>query len=272
MTISIDRGLGRDGVDAPVLTSYADGVLTITLNRPHRRNALPRSGFDALGATLRTAERDPDVRVIVLRGVDGHFCSGADLESAGGPGHPLDGMRLVNSTARTLAEMPKPVIACVEGYAVGAGCNLALLCDLVIATPTAKFSQIFAKRGVSVDFGGSWILPRLVGLQQAKRLVMLAETIEAEEARELGLVTWVKEPEEIDSFLGDVARRLADGPPVALALSKSLLDRGSGGMLGEALDREAHAFTINFATDAPNAIRAFVQRRPAVFDGEWQVR
>ncbi|MFC9833741.1 enoyl-CoA hydratase/isomerase family protein [Rhodococcus sp. NPDC127530] len=271
--MSTKRGAERVGVEgAPVLTSCADGVLTITLNRPHRRNALPRAGFDALGAALRSAERDPAVRVIVLRGAEGHFCSGADLESAGGSGHPLDGMRLVNSTARALAEMPKPVIACVEGYAVGAGCNLALLCDLVIATPTAKFSQIFANRGVSVDFGGSWILPRLVGLQQAKRLVMLAETIEAGEALELGLVTWVKESEEIDAFVGDVARRLADGPPVALALSKSLLDQGSGRTLGEALEGEAHAFTINFATDAPNAIRAFVERRPAVFDGEWKVR
>ncbi|KXF50757.1 enoyl-CoA hydratase [Rhodococcus sp. SC4] len=268
MTRSADL---EDRETSPILTSRSGTVLTITLHRPHRMNALTTHLYRELVATLHSAERDPDVRAVVLTGSNGNFCSGADVE-AGRSDHPLDRMRTANSVASALADFPKPIIAKVDGYAVGAGWNIALLCDFVVASSTAKFSQIFARRGLSVDFGGSWLLPRLVGLQQAKRLVLLAETINAHEAFDLGLVTWIKETDEIDAFTQDLAERLAAGPPVALAQSKALLAGASSSTLREALDNEARAVAVNFATDAPDAFKAFAEKRPPKFTGKWRIR
>lgn len=261
----------ENGGAPPVLTARNGAVLTVTLNRPHRLNALTSHLYQELVAALQSAERDRDVRAVVLTGSDGNFCSGADVE-AGRSDHPLDRMRVANSVAQALADFPKPIIAQVEGYAVGAGWNIALLCDFVVASSTAKFSQIFARRGLSVDFGGSWLLPRLVGLHQAKRLVLLAETIDAREAFDLGLVTWIKEEGEIRTFTRELAERLAAGPPVALAQSKALLAEGSGNTLREALENEARAVAVNFATDAPDAFKAFAEKRPPEFTGKWRIR
>jgi enoyl-CoA hydratase/carnithine racemase len=158
----------------------------------------------------------------------------------------------------------------VTGVAVGAGWNLALGCDFVVATPESQFCQVFSKRGLSVDLGGSWLLPKLVGLQQAKRLVLLAETIDAAEARSLGLVTWLKPAAEIDEFVADLARRLAAGPPVALAQSKGLLNDGADATLREALANEARAQPGNFATaDFTEAYAAFAEKREPAFTGRW---
>jgi enoyl-CoA hydratase/carnithine racemase len=155
---------------------------------------------------------------------------------------------------------------------VGAGWNLALGCDFVVATPESRFCQVFSKRGLSVDLGGSWLLPRMVGLQQAKRLVLLAETINAEEACSLGLVTWVKPAAEIDAFVADLAGRLASGPPVALAQSKGLLNDGADATLQQALANEARAQPGNFATaDSIEAYAAFADKREPEFTGRWAV-
>jgi 2-(1,2-epoxy-1,2-dihydrophenyl)acetyl-CoA isomerase len=179
-------------------------------------------------------------------------------------------MRGINEIALLLHELPVPTVAKVDGVAVGAGWNLALGCDLVVATPGSRFSQIFAKRGLSLDFGGSWLLPKLVGLQQAKRLALLAEMIDAAEAHRLGLVTWVVEPEEIDAFVADLGKRLAAGPPVAIAQSKALLNEGADRTLRDALASEARTQAINFATvDAAAAFAAFNEKREPEFTGEW---
>ncbi|MGH3586063.1 MAG: enoyl-CoA hydratase/isomerase family protein, partial [Pseudonocardia sp.] len=178
----------------------------------------------------------------------------------------------INEVALLLHELPVPSIAKVDGVAVGAGWNLALGCDLVVATPSARFSQIFARRGLSLDFGGSWLLPRLVGMQQAKRLALLAEMIDAAEAHRLGLVTWVVERAEIDGFVADLGTRLAAAAPVAIAQSKALLHEGADRTLRDALANEARAQTVNFATvDAPAAFAAFVEKREPEFTGEWAV-
>lgn len=258
----------------PVLLSGRDGgVLTLTLNRPHRKNAISRELRDALGAALTEVGNDPGVRALVITGAGGDFCAGVDLSDGVGGDHPVDAMRRFNEVALLLHELPVPSIAKVDGVAVGAGWNLALGCDLVVATPAVRFSQIFAKRGLSVDFGGSWLLPKLVGLQQAKRLALLAEMIDAEEAHRLGLVTWVVAAGEIDAFVADLGRRLAAGPPVALAQSKALLNEGADRTLRDALAGEARAQAINFATaDAPAAFRAFAEKREVVFTGEWAVK
>ncbi len=270
MARGAEAGTGEHVSDEPVLLSHHEsGVLTLTLNRPHRRNAIDRALWDALDAALTTATEDRGVRALVVTGAGGAFCAGADL-SGGVPGeHPLHGMRRINAIALRLHELPVPSVAVVRGVAVGAGWNLALGCDLVAATPESRFSQIFARRGLSLDFGGSWLLPRLVGLQQAKRLALLAETIGAEEARDLGLVTWLVEDAEIEAFVADVAARLAAGPPVALAQSKALLNAGTQSGMREALTAEASAQTINFGSDAPEGFRAFAARTDPEFTGAW---
>jgi 2-(1,2-epoxy-1,2-dihydrophenyl)acetyl-CoA isomerase len=253
-----------------LLTSRADDVLTLTLNRPARRNALDAALWSALHEALGEVAADPTVRAVVLTGSGGAFCSGADLTDLDEGDHPLARMRVISDIVLRLHHLPVPTVAKVTGVAVGAGWNLALGCDLVVATPESRFSQIFARRGLSLDAGGSWLLPRLVGLQQAKRLALLAEMIDAEEARRLGLVTWVQAAEEIDGFVADLVERLASGPPVALAQTKELLNEGTGRTLPDALTAEARAQTVNFATDAPEAFRAFHAKEEPTFTGEWR--
>jgi enoyl-CoA hydratase/carnithine racemase len=252
-----------------LLTSDRDGVRTLTLNRPERKNALNAQLWVELADALRAAKRDHDLRALVLTGAGGAFCSGADI---GVPEdvHPRYKLDRLTDVALTLHELAVPTIAKVTGIAVGAGWNLALGCDLVVATPESRFCQIFAKRGLSVDLGGSWLLPKLVGLQQAKRLVLLADMIDAEEAHALGLVTWVKPADEVDAFVDELAGRLAAGPPYALAQSKALLNDGANATLREALANEARAQPGNFATaDSREAYAAFAAKRDAEFTGEW---
>ena len=255
--------------DAVLLRSDRDGVRTLTLNRPHRRNALDAQLWVELADALRDIRRDRGVRTVVLTGAGGAFCSGADI-GTGEALHPRYKLDRLTDVAPALHELPVPTIAKVTGIAVGAGWNLALGCDLVVATPDSRFCQIFSKRGLSVDLGGSWLLPKLVGLQQAKRLVLLADMIDAEEARQLGLVTWVRDAESIDEFTDELAVRLAAGPPFALAQSKALLNDGANATLREALANEARAQPGNFATvDSAEAYAAFAEKRDAVFTGEW---
>lgn len=252
-----------------LLRSDRDGVRTLTLNRPERRNAIDAQLWVELADALRQVKRDPDVRAVVLTGAGGAFCSGADI-GTGEQIHPRYKLDRLTDVALALHELAVPTVAKVTGVAVGAGWNLALGCDLVVATPESRFCQIFAKRGLSVDLGGSWLLPKLVGLQQAKRLVLLADMIDAEEARELGLVTWVTPADEIDAFVDDLADRLAAGPPFALAQSKALLNDGANTTLREALANEARAQPGNFATtDSTEAYAAFAAKRDPEFTGAW---
>ncbi|MGY1503265.1 enoyl-CoA hydratase/isomerase family protein [Streptomyces sp. QTS52] len=261
------------GAEQPVLLcDDRDGVRTLTLNRPRRKNAIDAELWAALRDALTDAGRDRDVRALVVTGAGGAFCSGADISGGVSGVHPLYRMRTLSEVALALHELPVPTIAKVTGVAVGAGWNLALGCDLVVATPEARFSQIFARRGLSLDLGGSWLLPKLVGLQQAKRLALLAETVGAEEARALGLVTWVVAADEVDSFVDGLGARLVAGAPVALAQTKALLDEGADRTLRDALANEARAQGVNFATaDASEAFTAFMEKREPSFDGRWAV-
>jgi enoyl-CoA hydratase/carnithine racemase len=256
--------------DNSVLLSKEGAVATVTINRPHRKNALDEPAWAALSDAIVRVGRDPDLRVVVITGAGGDFCAGADLSVDRAGKHPLTQMHRINEVALGLHELTIPTIAKVDGVAVGAGWNLALGCDFVVATPKARFSQIFANRGLSIDFGGSWLLPKLVGMQQAKRLTLLAELIDAEEALRLGLVTWVRPREELDAFVAETAQRLADLPPMALAQSKRLLHQGADATLREALENEARAQSINFATeDAPAAIEAFRTKTTTTYTGRW---
>jgi enoyl-CoA hydratase/carnithine racemase len=256
--------------DAPVLLSDdRDGVRTLTLNRPHRKNAITPALWIELRDALNEAGRDRGVRALVITGAGGSFCSGADI-SEKDPVHPKYKLQRLTDVALALHELPIPTVAKVTGVAVGAGWNLALGCDLVVATPESTFSQIFSKRGLSIDLGGSWLLPKLVGLQQAKRLALLAETIDAAQAHALNLVTWVVSAGEIDAFVKDLTDRLAAGPPIALAQTKALLNEGADRTLRDALANEARAQAVNFATaDAATAYAAFAERREPSFTGRW---
>jgi enoyl-CoA hydratase/carnithine racemase len=254
-----------------LVSSERDGVRTLTLNRPDRKNAINPQLWMELADALRAAARDRDLRALVITGAGGAFCSGADIATPEDV-HPKDKLRRLTEVALALHELTVPTIAKVAGVAVGAGWNLALGCDFVVATPESRFCQIFSKRGLSVDLGGSWLLPKLIGLQQAKRLVLLAETIDADAARSMGLVTWVKPSAEIDAFVADFAGRLAEGPPVALAQSKGLLNDGANATLREALANEARAQPGNFATaDSIEAYAAFAEKRDPAFTGRWAV-
>jgi 2-(1,2-epoxy-1,2-dihydrophenyl)acetyl-CoA isomerase len=254
------------------VTRSADGVVTVTLNRPAKKNAINAVMWDELLATFRdVAERDHD-RVLVLTGAGGAFCSGADLSdggSIGGPArHPLARMRHVGDIALALHRLPQPTIAKVGGVAAGAGANLALGCDLIVASDEARFTEIFARRGLSVDAGGSWLLPRLIGLHRAKELAFFADIISAKEAESFGLVNRVVPAGDLDAFVDEWAQRLAAGPPVALAQTKRLLNDGVGVTMAQALENEGAAQTVNFGTrDTAEALAAFLEKREPRFEG-----
>ena len=258
-----------------------NSVVTVTINQPEKKNAINSAMWDGLADIFREIASRADDRVVVVTGAGNDFCSGADLSgrggnaAAGGAGagaqnqvHHLAAMRRVNDACIALQRLPQPTIAKVRGVAVGAGCNLALGCDLVVASSTARFSEIFARRGLSLDFGGSWLLPRRIGMHRAKELALLAEIIGANDALEMGLVNRVLPDSEVDAFVDDWARKLAAGPPIALAQTKRLLNNSLNVTLEEALDGEAAAQTINFATsDTAEAMRAFIEKREPKFTG-----
>ena len=252
-----------------VRVDVANAVATVTLANPGRKNAVTEAMWPQLTDAFRTLGADDDVRVVVITGEGDEFCAGADLGRAGpDEGHWLARMRTVGDACLALHALPKPTLARVDGVAVGAGLNLALACDLVVASDRSRFSEIFAKRGLSLDFGGSWFLPRRVGLHKAKELALLATIIDAAEAERIGLVNRVVPQAGLDDAVAEWVATLVAGPPIALAQSKELLDRSSTATLAEALAAESAAQTVNFGTeDTTEAIRAFLQKRPAVFRG-----
>lgn len=265
--------MGSDTRELESITvERADGVVTITLRRPERKNAADAAMWNELLAEFRSIAASSDDRAVVLTGAGGNFCSGADLwQGSSGedpPPHQLSAMRHITDVCLALHRIPQPTVAKVRGVAVGAGLNLALSCDLIVAADNARFSEIFAKRGLSIDFGGSWLLPRLVGMHRAKELTLLADIIDAEQAQQMGLVNRVLPDAELDAFVDDWARRLASGPPIALAMSKRLLNNSMHVTLEEALDDEGLSQTVNFGTkDTVEAIQAFVDKRDPVFRG-----
>lgn len=252
-TISVDR---------------AGAVLTVTLSRPERKNALSPEMAAELIELFGAVAFDAEVRVVVVTGAGDAFCSGADLGSVGTDDHGLVRMRSIHRVAQLLHELPQPTIARINGVAAGAGLNIALGCDLTVASTDARFSVIFARRGLSTDFGGAWLLPRLIGLHRAKELALLAEVLPASEAERLGLVNRVVPPEELDGIVGEWADRLASGPPIALTQTKRMLNRAMEASWEAMLEAEGTAQTVNFGTqDTAEAMRAFFEKRDPTFQG-----
>jgi 2-(1,2-epoxy-1,2-dihydrophenyl)acetyl-CoA isomerase len=258
---------------ATLIIERYGGVVTVTMNRPERKNAANRAMLSELRTCLEAVERSPEDRVLVLTGAGGTFCSGADLSDPGGsaeegaqPG--LTQMRRLGDVALSLHRLSKPSIARVDGFAVGAGLSLALGCDLVLASEGAKFSAIFAQRGLSLDFGASWLLPRLVGMARAKELALLGDLIGADEALAMGLVNRVLPLDELDTTVAEWAGRLAVGPTLALSMTKTLLHQSGALSMDEALEAEARAQAVNFfSDDLAEALRAFAEKRTPRFTG-----
>lgn len=244
-----------------LLVHRSHGVLTITLNRPDRKNSVTSVGWADLRDVLRSVDRRTD-RAVIITGADETFCAGADLAGNDDSRSNLDNMRIVGETCSAMYRVPVPTIAAVDGAAVGAGMNLALACDFVLATERSRFSEIFTQRALSVDFGGSWLLPRLVGLARAKELVLLGEFVSGQEAMAAGLVHRLVAPEDLPAESEALAARLAAGPALALSLSKALLNDAFETTLERALEDEARAQSINLASDdAVEARSAFLEKR-----------
>jgi enoyl-CoA hydratase/carnithine racemase len=256
-----------------LIVERSGGVMTVVMNRPERKNAANGTMWRELQVVFDEVATDHDVRAMVLTGAGGAFCSGADLNAsgdvAGRSGDPyLVQMRTLSDLALRLHRIPKPTIAKVGGIAAGAGMSMALGCDLVVASESARFSQIFAKRGLSIDFGASWLLPRLIGLHKAKELAFFADILSAAEAESFGLVNRVVPDDELDAFVDDWARRLAEGPTLALSTTKTMLNNSMAVSMDQALEDEARVQAINFGSrDTREALAAFAERRTPMFEG-----
>ena len=248
------------------------GVATITFNRPEKRNAMSWVMFNEIRTAFERAAAEPEVRCVVVTGAGGAFCSGADLSDpanlVSSGSEFKERMRIIDGIVRSFIRCPKPTIAKVTGVAAGAGCNIALGCDLIVASTDASFAELFVKRGLVVDFGGTWALSRLLPLHRAKELAFLGETLSAQEADELGLLNRLCRPEEIDAVVKDFAQRLAALPPQSLALMKANLNHAHERSLEENLDAESMAQTFMFGTeDMREAVAAFLEKREPRFTG-----
>jgi 2-(1,2-epoxy-1,2-dihydrophenyl)acetyl-CoA isomerase len=255
-----------------LLVDRRDGVVTLTLNRPDTMNAITGEMWGGLEDVFAEVARNFDDRVLVVTGAGRAFCAGADLIEQGMPrtsGRRLEHMRGVGRSAAALRGIGKPTVAKVNGVAAGAGLSLALGCDLVIASDAARFSAIFVQRGLSIDYGGSWLLPRLVGIHKAKELALLADMIPAADAERVGIVNRVVPAAELDGEVDALVARLLTMAPVALSQTKHLLDQAMSTTFEDAVEAEAMAQVVNLGTpDAKEAVRAFMEKRAPEFTGE----
>jgi 2-(1,2-epoxy-1,2-dihydrophenyl)acetyl-CoA isomerase len=260
---------------SPVLLEIADGVATITLNRPDAMNSLDVATKEALLAAVRRVAEDPAVRCLVLTGTGRAFCVGQDLkehieilhgESSDSLFRTVD--EHYNPIVSTLVEMPKPVIAAVNGVAAGAGASLAFACDLRVLADTAGFNLAFANVALSCDTGSSFTLQRLVGKAKAIELLYFPRTVEADEALSLGLATRVVPGEELAEAAGDLAERLAAGPTVALGAIRQSVEYAAGHDFTDAVAFESSRMALTGATaDHAAAVAAFIAKEKPVFEG-----
>ena len=251
--------------------SDADAIRTVTMSNPGARNAVPATSWGEFTDAFVDFEASAQ-RVLVLRGDGGDFCAGADMHkpSTRSPSaaDTAARMRVITRAVTALHRLTKPTIAAVDGVAVGAGLNMAIGCDIVIATDSARFAEIFVKRGLTLDFGGTWLLPRLVGLQRARELALTGRIIGADEALEIGLITSVVAVEGLDTAVMSVADQLAAGAPLAQAMIKRALDRSSEMSFEQALAFEEHAQALLLASDdLQEGAAAFIEKREPEFKG-----
>jgi 2-(1,2-epoxy-1,2-dihydrophenyl)acetyl-CoA isomerase len=251
-----------------------DNILTITLNRPDRLNAFIGHMRRDLAEALEHAGSDRNVRVVVITGAGRAFCAGGDIAFMAELMQRRDAeefSRILGAGRRVILairQMTKPVVASINGPASGAGCNLALACDLRIASNNATFSQSFAKVGLHPDWGGTYFLPRLVTPNKACEMFFLGESIDAAEAARLGLVNQVVAPEDLESATLQLAQRLRAAPPIALAAAKHAVYMSQAAELEEMLRYETEAQLRCFESeDGHEGVHAFLEKREPKFTG-----
>jgi 2-(1,2-epoxy-1,2-dihydrophenyl)acetyl-CoA isomerase len=253
-----------------ILFDQAGGIARITLNRPDRLNSFTRAMHAELQAALDEAK---NARVIVLTGAGRGFCAGQDLnDRAVSPGQTVDLGETVetswNPLIRRLATMPQPVIAKVNGVAAGAGANIALACDIVVAAKEAKFIQSFSALGLIPDSGGSWHLPRLVGQARALGLALTGEPLPAHKAAEWGLIWNAVDADVLDAEVDGITTKLASLPPLGLAAIKAIIRSTGERTLDQELDLQRDEMRrLGFTEDYREGVAAFLEKRPANFNG-----
>jgi len=264
-------GMVGAGIVPAMFVVDDDGAIrTLTIDNPSRRNAIPADQWGALADALEAFENS-DARVLIITGAGGDFCSGLDVgssNSVGGVSSWYQSMSELGRATRALHVTTKPTVAAVDGVAAGAGMNLALGCDILLATDRARFTEVFVKRGLTVDFGGSWLLPRRVGIARAKELALTGRIISAAEALEYGIATRVVPSEELSAEVETLATDLAAGAPLAQRFIKAGLDRSFEMSFDEALAYEAQAQAILLTSeDAIEGLISFLEKRPPDFKG-----
>jgi 2-(1,2-epoxy-1,2-dihydrophenyl)acetyl-CoA isomerase len=258
-----------------IRTTRTDGLLSITLNRPDRLNAFTAAMLEEFNEILATAAGDEEIRALLLTGTGRGFCAGQDLNDravAPDPAAPDLGESLekrYNPAVRLMRTMPKPVVVAVNGVAAGAGANLALAGDLVYAARSARFIQSFARIGLIPDSGGTYFLPRRVGMARALGLALLGETLSAEQAAGWGLIWAVVDDDQLAGVTTAVARKLAAGPTGGFARIKQALDASTGNTLDAQLDLERDLQSAaGRSNDYAEGVAAFLAKREPMFKGE----
>ncbi len=255
-----------------ILYNLTDGVATITLNRPERYNAFVPEMNAEVTKALKQSGKDPKARVIVLTGAGKAFCSGQDLKSVKGEiGKRNLGDSVINNynpMIKAVCKLEKPVICRLNGVAAGAGCSLALACDMIIASEKASLIEVFVNIGLVLDSGSSYFLPRIVGSKKAFELCTMGSKVRAAEALELGLVNRVVPHEELDAEMKKITDYFAKAPTRAIGLIKKMLQKSLQSDLNEMLQYEAYCQEIaGYTTDYQEGVRSFIEKRKAVFVG-----
>lgn len=255
-----------------LMLAVADGVATITLNRPEVYNALNDAITYELQDALKAVAKDDAVRVVVLTGAGKAFCSGQDLKAVSGQEKRsfMESLhKRYNPIIKAMKTLPKPIVARVNGVAAGAGCSLALACDIIVASEEASLIEVFINIGLVPDSGSSYFLPRLVGMAKAFELCSMGGRVKAEEALQLGLVNKVVPVGQLDSAVKEYTDYFAKAPTKAIGLIKKMLDKSSTATLEEMLEYEAYCQEIaGTSKDYKEGVSAFLEKRKPVFEGK----
>ena len=257
-----------------LIVDQCDGVLTLTLNRPERLNAISGPMLAALSAELDRANIDPEVRVVVLTGAGRGFCSGLDLKAraAGEDGGGSSELRLFdlhNTPPLVLHRMDKPVICALNGAAAGYGMDMALGCDIRIASDQAKLGAVFVRRGVLPESGGTWYLPRLVGWAKAAEIAFMGDVLDAQRSLELGLVNRVVPHDQLMDEVAAVAARIASNAPYSVQATKRMMRLGMDETFETAVDHTYLQLRPMFGSeDFREGMAAFLERRDPSFKGQ----
>lgn len=255
-----------------VLIEKRGNVSIIKLNLPQKLNSLEKKLRIDLKSTLIQFRDDNETRAAILTGQGKAFCAGGSLEELKEGMNAVDGVSLMGDYGEIITlitNLEKPIIAAVNGVAVGAGLSLALACDIIISSSSAVFASVFSKVGLVPDMGALYFLPRVVGMHRAKELIFTSKMIKAEEALQMGIINQVVSPEELDTRAYDLARKIADGPTAAFGLGKSILSRSLESNLQDILQYETYAQSICFQSqDHREGVQAFYDKRTPVFTGK----